>query len=180
MYLETWPIFTSHKIKVYMHHVYGLGLSGKVFNNCHVLFPNVRKSLSFTAGSGGKDSGSLESPLKNNNNMDWKRKISVDHTDVAYREAVGRLRAMLSPRPGSSNKHITDSPVKVRINHLRMVEVSAGTFHILCTNGLIWLRRMWKVQLVPSHYLQATLSLVEKTVGLLQVSGLCLETKMYK
>jgi hypothetical protein len=45
--------------------------------------------------------------------MDWKRKISADHTDVAYREAVGRLRAILSPRPGQ--KHGLESPVRVII-----------------------------------------------------------------
>ncbi|CAG7728231.1 unnamed protein product [Allacma fusca] len=33
--------------------------------------------------------------------MDWKKKISTDHTDIAYLEAVNRLRAILSPRPSS-------------------------------------------------------------------------------
>ncbi|ODM99517.1 Serologically defined colon cancer antigen 8 [Orchesella cincta] len=44
-------------------------------------------------------------------NMDWKRKIAPDHTDQAYREAVSRLRTMLSPRP-QSRSSILGSPSK--------------------------------------------------------------------
>ncbi|CAL8110718.1 unnamed protein product [Orchesella dallaii] len=43
--------------------------------------------------------------------MDWKRKIAPDHTDQAYREAVSRLRTMLSPRP-QSRSSILGSPIK--------------------------------------------------------------------
>ncbi|XP_021963842.2 serologically defined colon cancer antigen 8 homolog isoform X3 [Folsomia candida] len=63
--------------------------------------PTLRKSVSFSSGR--------SSPSKDNN-MDWKKKISADHTDVAYREAVGRLRAILSPRP--TIKSVTGSPIK--------------------------------------------------------------------
>ncbi len=61
-------------------------------------------------------SGRSTSPTNKDNNMDWKKKISADHTDVAYREAVGRLRAILSPRPPtnkSGSGSLTSSPHKV-------------------------------------------------------------------
>jgi len=63
--------------------------------------------VSFSAGGGvGAGAGS---------NMDWKKKVDADHTDVAYREAVSRLRTILSPRPLTPVSGTLGSPIKVDI-----------------------------------------------------------------
>ncbi|CAG7722754.1 unnamed protein product, partial [Allacma fusca] len=72
--------------------------------------PSPYNLFNFRKLSGPKTPSAVPRKSVSFSGMDWKKKMSsTDHTDVAYREAVTRLRTMLSPRP---HNLLDSSPMK--------------------------------------------------------------------